>query len=342
MLKYLIALWLLLMIYDGLMAWPENARVGYTSCVSCHVSPSGGGVLTEYGKGLSTEFATFSQEKHGYSNWGLFDTSKHVLIGGNVRNAYIRQQAGDFYRDRTFLMQADLELALVFGQFTFVGLGGFYGLGYSETPSKVFENDSPELEYRRYFAKVQVNDNTIIRAGKFFPNFGLMLDDHTERIRTAAGYGQNQERNNFEAGFYSPLFSLIASVSYVENEIIPTEIIKLETYIGKRTNASISLQSHSENGDDLAFALATGFTRNWYLLGEVLLKNLMDMQDFYYLRSGYEVYRGLIPYFKYTEDERQAWSYGLQLLPFTHFELLLETTLAKEYGDLTIITNYYW
>lgn len=335
MLKFIIA-FIMLLATDGLRAWPENARVGYTACNSCHVSPSGGGVLSEYGKGLSTELVTFSKENQGFSDWGMFETSKHVLFGGNVRNVYLRQQAGEFYRDRAFLMQADLELALVFGQFTFAGTAGYYGVDYGES-----DDPSPQLEYRRYYGKVQVNDNTIIRAGKFFPNFGLMIDDHTESIRTAARYGQGKETHNFEAGFYNELFGLILSMAYDENET-PTDIVKTEFYLGKRHNASVSLQMHDAHGDDLAFALASGVTEKWYVMSEVLLKNLMDMEDFYYFRTGYEAYKGVLPYFKYTEDTRQVWSYGLQLLPVAHFELLLETSLAKEYGDFVVTTNYYW
>ena len=35
-------------------AFPEMVRHNYSNCSSCHVSPSGGGVLTQYGRELSS------------------------------------------------------------------------------------------------------------------------------------------------------------------------------------------------------------------------------------------------------------------------------------------------
>src|SRR5215212_4582251 len=33
-------------------ATPNMIRLGYPSCASCHISPQGGGLLTDYGKGI--------------------------------------------------------------------------------------------------------------------------------------------------------------------------------------------------------------------------------------------------------------------------------------------------
>ena len=36
-------------------AFPEMVRHGYANCITCHISPDGGGVLTAYGRSLSRE-----------------------------------------------------------------------------------------------------------------------------------------------------------------------------------------------------------------------------------------------------------------------------------------------
>src|SRR5688500_1071067 len=36
-------------------AYPELIRHNYTNCTSCHVSPTGGGILNAYGRALSGE-----------------------------------------------------------------------------------------------------------------------------------------------------------------------------------------------------------------------------------------------------------------------------------------------
>src|ERR1700722_15897581 len=59
------ALFLLLTVVwlPAAFAFPEMARHGYTQCTACHVSPAGGGVLTEYGRELSSDL--LSTWSHG-------------------------------------------------------------------------------------------------------------------------------------------------------------------------------------------------------------------------------------------------------------------------------------
>src|SRR5687768_13058242 len=37
---------------SGMYALPVMVRLGYPNCASCHVSPQGGGLLNEYGRGI--------------------------------------------------------------------------------------------------------------------------------------------------------------------------------------------------------------------------------------------------------------------------------------------------
>ena len=43
-------------------AFPEMIRHGYTSCMTCHVSPNGGGLMTPYGRSMSKEILS----RHAY------------------------------------------------------------------------------------------------------------------------------------------------------------------------------------------------------------------------------------------------------------------------------------
>ncbi|MCX6609992.1 MAG: hypothetical protein NTW74_03970, partial [Acidobacteria bacterium] len=45
--------WLLALLSAGpLIALPNMIRLGYPNCMSCHVSPQGGGLLNPYGRGI--------------------------------------------------------------------------------------------------------------------------------------------------------------------------------------------------------------------------------------------------------------------------------------------------
>ena len=59
---------LIVCLFGVLRVWafPENVRHGYFNCTACHVSPSGGGVLTPYGRALSAELM---------STWGTPKTA---------------------------------------------------------------------------------------------------------------------------------------------------------------------------------------------------------------------------------------------------------------------------
>jgi len=250
MLKYLCGLFVLLQFSDG-YSWQENIRK-YQQCISCHVSPSGGGVLTEYGKGLSTQFATLNKESLGPSNYSLFKTPKHILLGGNVRNQHIQQYTEYGDRQRSFLMQADIELAVTYKNMTAAGTIGYYGLSYP-----LNDNTDIKHETRRYYAMLNLVDHINLRVGKFYSNFGIMIDDHTEAIRSAAGYGQNKEARNYEAGYYSELFNFVGTLEQQEdgeyNEVTTLRIflfdmdlgssIKSDTYISPKSNNSI-IASH--------------------------------------------------------------------------------------------------
>ena len=69
-------------------AFPEMVRHGYTQCTACHVSPSGGGILTSYGRELAAEvlstwsYADESQFTHSKVGEKLAD--KGILFGGDV------------------------------------------------------------------------------------------------------------------------------------------------------------------------------------------------------------------------------------------------------------------
>src|ERR1035437_6993722 len=72
------------------LAFPENVRHGYVNCTSCHVSPSGGGVLTPYGRQQVKDLlSTWSTETEAGLAEGLLQTPEWLNLGGDLRNVEI-------------------------------------------------------------------------------------------------------------------------------------------------------------------------------------------------------------------------------------------------------------
>ena len=122
----LIAFFLTCIGSSPLQAFPEMIRHGYASCVSCHVSPAGGGILTDYGRELSRELlATWSNEEENKPLYGMVTLPESVKLGGDIRAIQTYSDTPKIREGRFFLMQADIEAAWVSESFTLVGSTGW-------------------------------------------------------------------------------------------------------------------------------------------------------------------------------------------------------------------------
>ena len=68
-----VGLGFLVFIFVGVaQAFPEMIRLGYVNCTSCHVSPNGGGLLTDYGRSISSEaLSTWAKPKEELPGHGF-------------------------------------------------------------------------------------------------------------------------------------------------------------------------------------------------------------------------------------------------------------------------------
>lgn len=323
---------LMLLFATNAQSYPDRIKDGYKACLSCHVSPSGGGVLTDYGKGLSTQMTTFANnEEIGFSDWGLSKVKPEgINLGGNIRYLYLYQTTSQASRETSLLMQADLELSYsILKSLTLVGSMGVYGINLDEP-------EDPEIENRRYYALYSYSDKVKVRYGRFFPNFGLMIEDHTDPIRSVAGFKEGKESKNTEIGYYGKLFSLI--YSDVNTNSIES-IFKLEVYLGQYASSSLSLLRGDIDKMSMAFKL--GCKEKYYLMTEGLFTE-DESEDVYFLRTGYEIRTGILPYFKFSKYQTSQYSYGVQWLPIAHLDLQLESTWMDDYFDYSLVSNYYF
>ena len=90
LLKYEFTFILLFSAADPVSGFPSNIRYGYSTCQTCHVSPTGGGVVSKYGKMTSEEFmSTWARPGEASPLYGVVRLPHWIDIGGDARQVEI-------------------------------------------------------------------------------------------------------------------------------------------------------------------------------------------------------------------------------------------------------------
>src|ERR1035437_475189 len=158
-------------------AYPWMIRKEYTTCNVCHADPSGGGLLTPYGRALGvTEMAMKYKKgdddpgKIGNFLFGAFDLPEPLLMGADFRSLGMLTFAKGNPPPRFILMQADLQSQVSIGRFRMNGNLGFAHEGALKASltrgDDIFHND--RLVSRTFWMGVDVgkDNEVLIRAGR--------------------------------------------------------------------------------------------------------------------------------------------------------------------------------
>jgi hypothetical protein len=168
-------------------AYPEMIRHGYANCAACHFNPSGGGVLTPYGRSLSSELLSrwsYEGEErllHGAlsknaSSYVQGEKDLSAIVGGDLRYIQSYQENSSIRRERWFLMQADLEAGAKWKKLLFLTTFGQEKVGETE-----------RWRFRKTSLVVNANDNFTVKAGRSQPNLGVMANEHILSSRSDSG-----------------------------------------------------------------------------------------------------------------------------------------------------------
>jgi hypothetical protein len=176
-------------------AYPWMIRHEYTGCAICHGDPTGGGVLTPYGRAqgdllLRTHYSTPKPgEEAGEPSptsgflWGAFEPPEWLLAGGSFRGATIVTKAAGSPADvRYILMQADLRAMI---RPSFFRAGAAIGFAHEGAlPAAVTSGTANNIVSREHWAGVAFKDDQfLIRAGRMNLPFGIRNIDHTLWVR---------------------------------------------------------------------------------------------------------------------------------------------------------------
>ncbi len=362
--SYLKKIILILLTFSGTAIWafPENVRQGYGSCQSCHISPSGGGILTDYGKETSVDFlSTWSQEGEGNLFHGSIGEMENFKVGGDFRALAIQKDNNVYHYSRGFPMQADVELAYTPNDEW--AIAATFG-SYDGTPDS-----------RRHYLIYKPNENWFLRGGLFATTFGLQIADHSASIRNRMNFNQGQETYNLEVGYTNEQFEIIFdAILGKQGEGISREqgvSSKFSYLVGERSVIGVSvIQAENEVWRRLAISPHSiiGFSTTLYLLAQTAWEtktsvvsndpSLPDHTNLHsYMKLGWEVYRGFHVFAGFDDSHsvsdnylarRQAYGPGIQWFPRPHFELegriekKLDRAFSDKFGDqMTLLIHYY-
>lgn len=329
-------------------AFPENVRHGYASCSSCHVSPTGGGVLTEYGRKASEDFlTTWGREGENGFLWNAVQLPSNVAAGANVRHISYKRDLDGVRTEKRFIMQVEGEVAVKLGSKVWVD---FSRGGYNK-----FE------QTQRAYVLVAPNDNLFIRAGKFFVPYGIYEADHTTITRRELGFDQGMETINAEIGLQSEAGEIIGDVILGDSKTGDASIdprskdrgvmIRAASYYGGKSQFGFNLLSTTGDFVDRnafgAFAI-TGLGERFLYLGEVdfeqkkLVSSLSGRKQnsalLSHQRVSFEATRGLhvsanwdslLPLKSDLHTRQWSAGPGIQWFPRPHFEFSVQA--AKIY-----------
>ena len=173
-------------------AYVENVSKGYPNCIACHVSISGGGILTDYGRSVSRELSTIKGPK-GFENpfFGLVHNKKNIKFGGHFRTIKFHSENDQVKVGRSFTMQNNVEVAFDYQNIFAVGT-----LGRQEGPDGASRKG--EFLSERHFLGLKPSELSQIRVGLFRQQFGINDPNHTRFVKANLGFGSYSETYNLD------------------------------------------------------------------------------------------------------------------------------------------------
>jgi hypothetical protein len=194
-------------------AYAWMIRHEYGACSTCHADPSGGGLLTAYGRAqgetlLRTHYRGGADSEDpgtvGDFLWGAVPLPENLLLGGDFRafTMYIKPEGAPGLQ-QTFIMQADAEGQVSFDRFRLNA-----SLGYAKQgalAASVTHGTSDRLISRVLWAGVDLGaDNEfLLRAGRMNLPFGIRSIEHTLWVRSETRTDINDSQEHGVAFAYT-------------------------------------------------------------------------------------------------------------------------------------------
>jgi hypothetical protein len=187
-------------------AYPQfQFSSGTNRCSQCHYSPSGGGLLTSWGRDESAD--TISMGGDGAFLHGLVTPPSWLGIGGDFRYAFLSNDVGSPQGTEyaQFPMQADIYLRFVLSESWSINItGGVRGVERPDDGSVGgrLGAAADDLMSREHYVMWRPSaTGPYLRIGRFFAPYGLRFVEHIYYVRRYTGFNLYEETYNASGGY---------------------------------------------------------------------------------------------------------------------------------------------
>ncbi len=329
---------------SGVSALPRYALENGSSCILCHVNPTGMGLRNEYG------LTFFSQEDLPAKPGKLFKDytgiiANHIRVGGDFRLQSVRIINEDLPNDLSiFPMQASIEAASI-----------------GKNCTLHFTTELIQKDFGFQFQIKNLWPNGYLKGGKARPAYGIQLDDHTSFIR--GGNLRLQKGENPEGMPFSPFLKTtglvetgylfengFAAISYGDGYLTgsgKTLSCRGEYYTSMGTYSLMFGGSLLTESDIILKGLFGGISRGkWSWMGEVdIAENLYSGTSIAsYSEITWRVIRGWtltgkVDFFDanmfYINDAIHRFTLGMNVVPFPFVDVKFQTRISRDKGFKT-------
>lgn len=340
-------------------AFPDTIRHGYTNCTSCHVSPSGGGLLNGYGRSLSRELlSTWSYENeeqplHGFAKIPESWTDS-LFVGGDARYLSRKTDSKSAQVDEGFLMQAQMRFGVALGQ-----LKWLMTVGKIENPRKP---QDVKLVSPEYYALWNPKEEIYLRAGRFEPIYGLRMPDHNLWAKSEIGFVPWSERDSVEFIYegesqFASLTGFQSTSAMASSQQMTGFTASFYQVLFETSRVGLSAMNSEGQGSrlkSLSLHWTFTFSDKVYSMGErTRVWSNDSIKDVSFLRFGYEIAKGFTPIIqgqaKVDRVSANADQYkpglGFIWLPRPHFELMFlaeQLRNSKESSNEGLLMAHYY
>lgn len=182
-------------------AYPWMIQHGYTNCSTCHVEPSGFGLLTEYGRAqaqisIPTLWGGKKPDEVEPFNgilYGAVPLPSWLNVGLSLRGAVLSTTTSQGTNVRDILMIADLRAGVTAGPFLASVSFGYVPTGANQ--AAVTNQQRDNLVSREHWLGLRFDDNKFyVLGGRLNLPFGLRNVEHNSFVRAATRTDTNSSQ----------------------------------------------------------------------------------------------------------------------------------------------------